>query len=260
MPGASIAVRSLDKSFGTLAVLQGIDLDIDPGEIVSILGPSGCGKTTLLRIIAGLEIPGSGTITIDGLSPEAARQGKRIAVVPQSPALLPWRSVARNARVLLDVNRRANPVSAPDPDVLLAEVGLADFADRRPRELSGGMQQRVALVRALALGAPLLVLDEPFAALDELTRAEMRHLLARLCEQAGATVVFVTHSIAEAVFVADRVVVMSSRPGRVIGVRPVDFARPRLADLEDDPAFFALETEIRHLIRDDGRSRGAGDP
>ena len=137
-----------------------------------------------------------------------------------------------------------------DPAGLLAEVGLADFADAYPHELSGGMQQRVALVRAMALGAPLLLMDEPFAALDEITREDMRHLLARLCEQVATTVLFVTHSIAESVFLSDRVVVLSARPGRVVGVEAIDLPRPRHPELEDDPAFFAIETRLRALLHE----------
>jgi NitT/TauT family transport system ATP-binding protein len=258
--GATIALQRLGMSFGRrdrrLEVLVDIDLEIQSGEVLSILGPSGCGKTTLLRLIAGLAEPTSGSILVNGAPPDRARRSKQIALVPQSPALLPWRTVEQNARLLLDINRRATPETATDPTELLAEVGLGDFGDALPHELSGGMQQRVALVRALALGAPIVVLDEPFAALDELTRVEMRHLLARLCEQTSATVVFVTHSIAEAVFIADRVVIMSARPGRIIGIEPVPFDRPRRAALEDDPAFFALETRVRHLITSD---KEAGD-
>lgn len=257
--GAAVHVHAATKRYGTLSVLSDLDLSIAAGEIVSILGPSGCGKTTLLRMIAGLEELDEGSITIDDTTPEATRRAKRIAMVPQAPALMPWRTVAANARLLLDVNRGANPASAPDPIALLDEVGLGDFLDALPEALSGGMRQRVALVRALALGAPLLLLDEPFAALDELTRADMRHLLARLCEQAGATVVLVTHSIAEAVYLADRVVVLSQRPGRIVHIEPVGFDRPRRSELEDRAEFFAILTRLRHLIADDAqRSRAEG--
>ena len=185
-----------------------------------------------------------------GRTPHDARAAKRVGFVPQSPGLLPWRTVAANARLLLDVNRRVAVRQAPDPLDLLADVGLADFAGAYPHELSGGMQQRVSLVRAMALGAPLLLMDEPFAALDEITRADMRHLLARLCEQLATTVLFVTHSIAEAVFISDRVAVLSARPGRIVGVESIDLAHPRHPDLEDDPAFFAHETRLRALLHE----------
>ena len=184
-----------------------------------------------------------------------------IGFVPQTPALLPWRTVEANARLLLDVNRRANPTtrhpgSTPNHVDLLRQVGLGDFLQARPHELSGGMQQRVALVRAFALGSPILLMDEPFAALDEITRADMRHLLGRLCEQTGAAVLFVTHSIAEAVFLSDRVVVLSSRPGRVVGTVPIDLPRPRLPAIEDDARFFVHETRLRALLHE-GAGRSA---
>jgi NitT/TauT family transport system ATP-binding protein len=251
--GAGIRVRDVSKSFGALEVLRPVDLDVVPGEIVTLLGPSGSGKTTLLRIIAGLEPASAGHVTIDESPPATARAGKRIGFVPQAPGLLPWRTVSANVRLLQDVNRRANPSGLPDSSALLAEVGLADFAAAHPHELSGGMQQRVALARGLALGAPYLLMDEPFAALDEITRTDMRHLLARLCEPLNAAVVFVTHSLAEAVYLSDRVVVLSSRPGSIVGVEQIDLPRPRHPALEDDAAFFAAETRLRHLLH-----RGAG--
>ena len=192
-----------------------------------MLGASGSGKTTLLRLIGGLDEPSSGVVEVDGGSPHAARLAKRVGFVPQSPALLPWRTVARNASLLLEVNRDATSDAARSPGDLLAEVGLAEFAEAYPHELSGGMQQRVALVRAMALGAPLLLMDEPFASLDEITREDMRHLLARLCESLSTTVVFVTHSVPEAVYLSDRVVVLSQRPGRVVGIESIDLPRPR---------------------------------
>ena len=247
---ARLELSGVSKTFGDLAALAPTDLVVEPGEIVTLLGPSGSGKTTLLRIAAGLEAPSTGTVTIDGAPPGVARAAKRIGLVPQNPALLPWRTVRANARLLTDVNRRANPPDAPDPVALLEHVGLGEFMDALPHELSGGMQQRVALGRAFALGSPLLLMDEPFAALDEITRADMRHLLGRLCEATGATVVFVTHSLAEAVFLSDRVVVLSARPGRIVGLRPVDFPRPRLADVEDDGRFFAHERALRAMLHD----------
>ena len=245
---AGIRVADAEKWFGDLVALAPIDLQVAPGEIVTLIGPSGCGKTTLLRMIAGLEAPSAGSIEVDGASPAAARRGKRIGFVPQAPALLPWRTVEANARLLLDLNSSANPPSPPDPVELLERVGLADFRTAYPHELSGGMQQRVGLVRAFALGAPYLLMDEPFAALDEITRADMRHLLAELCEPLGAGVVFVTHSLAEAVFLSDRVVVMSPRPGRTLATVDIDLPRPRRPELEDDPAFFSLESEVRSLL------------
>ena len=156
-------MRGVTKFFGRLEALRLIDLDVAPGEIVTVLGASGSGKTTLLRLIGGLDEPSSGIVEVDGGSPHAARTAKRVGFVPQSPALLPWRTVARNASLLLEVNRDATSEAARSPVDLLTEVGLADFAGAYPHELSGGMQQRVSLVRAMALGAPLLLMDEPFA-------------------------------------------------------------------------------------------------
>jgi len=247
---ASIELRGLSKSFGSLEALAPIDLDVDSGEIVTILGPSGCGKTTLLRLVAGLESPTTGEIAVGGVTPDIARRTKQIGFVPQSPALLPWRTVRGNARLLLDLNARASADrSGRSVDELLADVGLTDFADALPHELSGGMQQRVGLVRAFALDAPLLLMDEPFAALDEITRTEMRHLLGRLCDASGTTVLFVTHSIAEAAFLSDRVAVMSPRPGEIAEIDTIGLARPRAAELEESAQFFDITTELRTALR-----------
>ena len=251
-----LELSAVAKTFGpttrggpTVEALAPTTLTVADGEVVTLLGPSGCGKTTLLRMIAGLEQPTSGTIAIEGAPPASARREKRIGFVPQSPALLPWRSVRANAQLLLDLNgRRRPPTSAPSVDRLLEEVGLSDFADAAPHELSGGMQQRVGLVRAFALGAPLLLMDEPFAALDEMTRADMRHLLIHLCEPLKTSVVFVTHSIAEAAFLSDRVAVMSPRPGSVVDVVDVPFPHPRQAVLEDTEEFFHLTTRLRETL------------
>ncbi len=244
-----IEVRSASKSFGSLDALAHVDLAVDEGEMVTLLGPSGCGKTTLLRLIAGLEHPSSGDIVVNGMSPIEARRHKQIGFVPQSPALLPWRTVEANARLLLDINRRASP-STPTASVddLLDEVGLGEFRDAYPHELSGGMQQRVGLVRAFAIDAPILLMDEPFAALDEMTRTDMRHLLGRLCEPLGTTVLFVTHSIPEATFLSDRVAVMSPRPGRINEDIAIDLAHPRLPELEDTERFFHTTTRLRAAL------------
>src|SRR5262249_4764669 len=155
-----------------------------------------------------------------------------------------------NVRLLQEVNRGGNPQHMPDVESLLHEVGLAEFRSAYPHELSGGMQQRVALARAFALGSPYLLMDEPFASLDELTRADMRHRLARMCEPLNTAVMFVTHSLAEAVYLSDRVVVLSARPGQLVGVERVDLPRPRTPDLEDDTDFFAAETRLRHLLHE----------
>ena len=246
--GAAIELDQVAKRFGALPVVASTSLQIQPGTFVSLLGPSGCGKSTLLRMVAGLESSTHGTVTIDAASPSAARRLKQVAMVPQQPGLLPWRNVQANARLLLDVNPRTTPQHHPDPRKLLAEVGLGDFLAAFPHQLSGGMQQRVALVRGFALGAPLILMDEPFAALDEITRAEMRELLARLLQQHPATVLFVTHSITEAVHLSDRVLVFSPRPATIVADIAVPAERPRPSDPEDHPAFIALCAEVRHRL------------
>jgi NitT/TauT family transport system ATP-binding protein len=250
-----IELRDVSKSFGTLDALAPVSFDVAEGETVTLLGPSGCGKTTLLRLIAGLETPTSGEIVVNGMTPGEARRHKQIGFVPQAPALLPWRTVEANARLLLDINRSASPAT-PSVSVtdLLDEVGLGEFLDAYPHELSGGMQQRVGLVRAFALDAPILLMDEPFAALDEMTRTDMRHLLGRLREPLGTTVVFVTHSIPEATFLSDRVAVMSARPGRVTDDITIDLAHPRTPDIEDTDEFFHVTTRLRSALSA-GRSR-----
>lgn len=247
--GAAVELTNVSKAFGDLQALAPIDLSVAAGEIVTLLGPSGCGKTTLLRLMSGLTDPTHGTIEIDGDTPDVARRAKRIGFVPQAPALLPWRSVRANAELLLDVNRssaRSRPATSVDE--LLEAVGLTEFAHARPHELSGGMQQRVGLVRAFALDAPLLLMDEPFAALDELTRTDMRHLLTRLREPTGATVVFVTHSVNEAVYLSDRVAVLSPRPASIVDVHSIDLPRPRSAATEDSDDFFAATVAVRHSL------------
>ncbi|MDP9463769.1 MAG: ABC transporter ATP-binding protein [Actinomycetota bacterium] len=245
---SAVSLRGLRKSFGSLETISATDLDVDQGSFVSVIGPSGCGKSTLLRVVAGLEPATAGQALVYGEPATAARRHKQVAIVPQHPGLLPWRTVRANARLLLDVNSKANGSTTNDPIELLERVGLDSFLDAHPHQLSGGMQQRVALVRALALGAPLLAMDEPFAALDEITRSEMRGLLNQLVEGRGVTTIFVTHSIGEAVALSDRVLVTSPRPARIIADLGVDLPRPRSGDVEDDPRFFELCNQVRHAL------------
>jgi NitT/TauT family transport system ATP-binding protein len=255
MSGEAPLVRlaGVSKAFaqraGRVPAVAGVDLEIERGEFVSLIGPSGCGKSTLLRLVGGLLATDGGEVTVGGQRPAAGRRAKQFGFVPQTPALLPWRTVRQNARLLTEVHRTSDgELSAGATESLLEEVGLGGFLDAYPRELSGGMQQRVALVRAFSLGAPILLMDEPFAALDEMTRAEMRYLLLGLWERHGATVLFVTHSITEAVMLSDRVVVLTPRPARVAAVEGVTLPRPRHAAQEDTVAFFAHVTRVRQAL------------
>jgi NitT/TauT family transport system ATP-binding protein len=226
-----------------LLVLRDVDLRLDAGEFVSLVGPSGCGKTTLLRIVAGLLEPSGGAIEVLGRAPAAARSDHALGLVTQDPGLLPWRSVAANVRLPLEVTG-----ARADVDALLALVGIERFARYYPRQLSGGMRQRVALARALAHAPALLLMDEPFGALDELSREQMRLELLRVWEQRRTSVLFVTHAIREAVLLSDRVVVMSGSPGRVVDDVAIDLPRPRSAALETSPAFESLAARVRAAL------------
>ena len=248
-----VAIRGLSKVFysksGPLTALSDINLTLHSGEFVSIIGPSGCGKSTLLRLVGGLLEPDGGAITIGGRTPQEAQRRKEISFVFQDPALLPWRNVLRNIALPLEINRGTNGHRPRTPQELLALVGLTDFSTYYPRQLSGGMQQRVALARALILDPSLLLMDEPFGALDEITREAMRYELLRLWQESRKTVLFVTHSIAEAVTLSDRVVVLSPRPGKVQAIVNIDIARPRGDDLENSDAFRSYTTQLRTLLR-----------
>ncbi len=251
--------KTFDERGRRTRALADIDLTIATGEFISIIGPSGCGKSTLLRLIAGLLHADEGNLTVAGAAPGAGRRAKRFGLVPQTPALLPWRTVRANLTLLPGLNRGKGRGKVPDEEIdrLLEAVGLAPFANALPAELSGGMQQRVSLVRAFALRPEILLMDEPFAALDEITRSEMRFQLLDLWHDTGATVVFVTHSIDEAVLLSDRVVVLTSGPGRVADELPVDLARPRRHGLEDDEDFHRHTARLRGALNkaaDTGRS------
>lgn len=233
-----------------LPVLAGIDLTVAPGEFLAVVGPSGCGKSTLLRLIAGLLTPTSGSVQIAGRTPEAARQAKAIGFVFQDPSLLPWRTVRANISLPHEVNRQIGPpLSEHALTDLLELVGLRQFADYLPHQLSGGMQQRVAIARALSFQPAVLLMDEPFGALDAITRENLREELQRIWLVRRPTVVFVTHSIPEAVALADRVVVLSGRPARVQAIEPVLLPRPRDAMSETTPEFVAAAARLKTLLR-----------
>ena len=231
--------------------LSRIDLDIEPGSFVSIIGPSGCGKSTLLRLAGGLVAADRGTVVVQGETPTQALERKHYAFVPQQPALMPWRTVRRNVALLGETNKsaRMNGVSKAAQLELIDQMGLTPFIDAYPSELSGGMQQRVSIARAFALGAPLMLMDEPFSALDEITRADMRYRLLELWERVASTVLFVTHSIPEAVILSDRVVVLGPRPGRITDVIDVGLARPRTDVVEDSDAFHAHVAAVRRALK-----------
>lgn len=258
--GAGVRVEGVSKWFMRrgvqLQALTNVHLDVKPGEFISIIGPSGCGKSTLLRIVGGLLSSDSGSVDVAGTSPAVARKTKQLGFAPQVPALLPWRTVRKNVTLLGELNRRraAHPsLSEAETLELLQAVGLEAFLDRYPNELSGGMQQRVSLVRCFVLGAPVLLMDEPFSALDEITRDEMRYLLLELWERTGNTVLFVTHSIPEAVILADRVVVMAPQPGRIVREEKIELPRPRDMAMEDDPTFLGHLSSVRQALREASR-------
>ena len=240
--------RGRSTAPGGLEALREITVDIRPGEFLSVLGPSGCGKTTLLRIVGGLAAPTAGTVHIGGRTAAQAQRHKLIGCVFQEPALLPWRTVLDNVRLPLAVNRAAQRPGGRRPEELLDLVRLAEFARYYPGQLSRGMQQRVGLARALALDPALLLMDEPFASLDEITREHMRFELLRIWDAARKTVLFVTHSIADAVLLSDRVAVLSARPGRLRAVLPIELRRPRVAGIEHTPEFSAAYRRVHGLV------------
>jgi NitT/TauT family transport system ATP-binding protein len=228
--------------------LDPLDLDVERGSFVTLIGPSGCGKSTLLRIIAGLSPADAGTVSIFGESVERSRRTKSIGFVPQSLALLPWRSVLENVDLAREINKGANRSTRSAVEIL-STFGLGEYLDYLPAQLSGGMRQRVAIARAFALEPALLLMDEPFAALDELTRELLRHELLELWQSTGTTVLFVTHSVTEAVLLSDEVVVMSPSPGRIRARIAIDLERPRGELIELSEPFRAYEREVRVALR-----------
>jgi len=235
-----------------LPALRDVSLRVPAGQFLSIIGPSGCGKSTLLRIVGGLLKPSQGHALVSEEAPGRAQKSREIGFVFQDPALLPWRTVATNIRLPLEIDGLRRRRDLPDPDDLLELMGLAGFRDYYPHQLSGGMQQRVALARALAFDPSLMLMDEPFGALDEITRAAMRYELLRVWSSTDRrkTVLFVTHSIAEALAMSDRVVVMSGRPGRIVADLDIELARPRTQEIERSSAFLDYADYLRSLLKD----------
>jgi len=253
-----VKIEGLTKTFprGNVTALQGIDLSIEAGEFVSLIGPSGCGKSTLLRLIGNLVPPSSGTIEVNGKSAQQARLDHDYGMVFQDSVLFDWRTVARNVSLPLELLRWDRARRKERTEEMLKLVELQGFGDHHPWQLSGGMQMRVAIARALAFEPALLLMDEPFGALDEMTRERLNTELLQIWQETGSTVVFVTHSIPEAVFLSTRVVVMSARPGRVAGIVDVDLRQPRTSTTREEPRFFELVTEVRERLAAAGAPLG----
>ena len=246
-----IQARELSLTFqtgdGPVYALSKVNLTVEDGDFVSFIGPSGCGKTTLLRVIADLEQTTSGTITVNGMSPHEARLKRAYGYVFQAPALYPWRTVERNVGLPLEIMGLDDAAGRIRRNLEL--VNLAGFEKKFPWQLSGGMQQRVSIARALAFDPKLLLMDEPFGALDEIVRDKLNQQLLELWDRTGKTVVFVTHSIPEAVFLSTKIVVMSPRPGRIIDVIETDFPRDRSLDIRETPEFLAVAHRVREGLK-----------
>jgi len=239
-----------DTADGPVEALSNVSLKVTRGEFVSFIGPSGCGKTTLLRAVADLETPTSGAIRVNGMSPHEARLNRAYGYVFQAPALYPWRSVARNIALPLEVMGFAKAEREARVAKGLELVNLSGFGAKFPWQLSGGMQQRASIARALSFDPDLLLMDEPFGALDEIVRDMLNQQLLRLWDVTGKTVMFVTHSIPEAVFLSTHIVVMSPRPGRIIDVIACDLPRDRALDIRETPEFLAIANRVRHGLRE----------
>jgi NitT/TauT family transport system ATP-binding protein len=249
-----VEIRNLTKTFpqGNVTALENIDLVLRPGEFVSLIGPSGCGKSTLLRAIGNLIEPTSGTVSVNGKPASQARADRDYGIVFQDSVLFEWRTVSKNIALPLELLGWDRARRKQRVEEMLELVELGQFASHHPWQLSGGMQQRVSIARALAFEPALLLMDEPFGALDEMTRERLNLELLSIWQQLGSTVVFVTHSISEAVFLSTRVVVMSPRPGRIAGVVDIDLPYPRTVETREAPRFFELVTEVRELLRKRG--------
>ena len=249
-----VSIEGLSKIFGDgqanqTVALQDIDLTIRPGQFISLIGPSGCGKSTLLRLIGDLIQPSAGRLLVNGKAAHQARLDRDYGMVFQAPVLYDWRTVLKNVQFPLEMMGYARPERDQRAREMLALVELDNFANHYPWQLSGGMQQRVAIARALTFKPALLLMDEPFGALDEMTRERMNMELQKIWQQTQTTIIFVTHSIQEAVFLSSQVVVMSARPGRIANLIPINLPIPRIVETREDPQFFALVNQVREALR-----------
>ena len=251
---SALSLRGVGKVFNPgsdqeVRAVHGVDLAVERGEFISVIGPSGCGKSTLLRLIGDLTPPSAGTVSVNGKTPSRARLDRDYGIVFQSATLLEWRRVQANVELPLEIMGMDAAERSRQAAAMLELVQLDRFANHYPWQLSGGMQQRVAIARALAFNPSILLMDEPFGALDEMTRERMQSELLRIRAETGTTVVFVTHSIPEAVFLSTRVVIMSPRPGTITEVVDIDLPEPRSDETRQDQRFFELLTGVREGLR-----------
>jgi len=245
----AVDVSNVSLTFETVEALSNVSLQIATGEFVSFIGPSGCGKTTMLRVIADLQQPTAGTLLVNGMSAEQARLARRYGYVFQAPALFPWRTIESNLKLPLEIMGFSDSEQRQRAARYLALVNLGGFERKYPWQLSGGMQQRVSIARALSFDPALLLMDEPFGALDEIVRDHLNEQLLQLWDKTGKTVLFVTHSIPEAVFLSTRIVVMSPRPGRIIDVIDCNFPRERTLEIRETPEFLKIAQRVRTGLR-----------
>jgi NitT/TauT family transport system ATP-binding protein len=243
-----VQITGVSKRYGNAPpVLDAMDLYVLKEEFLTLIGPSGCGKSTVLKLISGLTEPSGGTVSVDGMTPAKAREV--VSYIFQDATLLPWRTVGQNVGLGLELEGVSKILRAENIGTLLELVGLGHVADAYPRELSGGMKMRVSIARALATNPRLLLMDEPFAALDEMSRDRLNEELLRLRGEQKWTAIFVTHSVAEAVFLSTRIVVLAANPGRICATLPVDLPWPRTADLRETPEFEAAVAQVSHTLR-----------